>query len=63
MMSPDHYYGFMELLRSAAQRYYLDTGENYFSAVLNVHRALGLVVEYGDAVAIATIVSDCCLVL
>lgn len=55
MMSPDHYYGFMELLRYASQRYYLDTGENYFDAVLDIHAALGLVVEYGDAVAVATI--------
>lgn len=56
MLSPDHYYGSMELLRSASQRYYLTKRENYFSAVLDVHAALGLVVEYGDAVAIATLV-------
>ncbi|XP_027221870.2 uncharacterized protein [Penaeus vannamei] len=52
MMAPDHYYGYFELMRSAAQRYYQEKGENYFNAVLEVHAALGLVVEYGDAVAI-----------
>ncbi|XP_069173007.1 uncharacterized protein [Procambarus clarkii] len=55
MLAPDHYYGFMELLRLASQRYFLAKGENYFSAVLDVHAALGLVVEYGDAAAIATL--------
>ncbi|XP_042887639.1 uncharacterized protein LOC122263320 [Penaeus japonicus] len=55
MMAPDHYYGYFELLRSAAQRYYEDTGENYFNAVLEVHAALGLVVRYGRAVAIPTL--------
>lgn len=56
MMAPDHYYGYFELLRSAAQRYYEEEGENYFSAVLEVHAALGLVVHYGKAVAISTVV-------
>ncbi|XP_037793144.1 uncharacterized protein LOC119588578 isoform X1 [Penaeus monodon] len=55
MMAPDHYYGYFELLRSAAQRYYEEEGENYFSAVLEVHAALGLVVHYGKAVAISTV--------
>ncbi|XP_042208980.1 uncharacterized protein LOC121857155 isoform X2 [Homarus americanus] len=55
MMSPDHYHGFMELVRSASQRYYLAEGENYFGAMLDVHAALGLAVQYGDAVALATI--------
>lgn len=58
MMAPDHYYGYFELMRSAAQRYYQEKGENYFNAVLEVHAALGLVVEYGDAVAIPTMVSS-----
>lgn len=56
MMAPDHYYGYFELLRSAAQRYYEEEGENYFSAVLEVHAALGLVVHYGKAIAISTVV-------
>lgn len=60
MLSPDHYHGFMEMLRSAGERYFLATGENYFNAVQEVHAVLGLVVEYGDAVAIALLVSDFC---
>lgn len=55
MMSPDHYYGSFEMLRSAAQRYYDAYGENYFNVLIEVHAALGLVVEYGDAIAIATL--------
>ena len=57
MMAPDHYYGSFELLRSAAQRYYDLNKENYFTTLLEIHAALGLVVEYGDAVAVATLVS------
>lgn len=57
MMAPDHYYGYFELLRSAAQRYYEEKGENYFNAVLEVHAALGLAVHYGKAVVISTVVS------
>lgn len=55
MMAPDHYYGYFELLRSAAQRYYEEKGENYFNVVLEVHAALGLAVHYGKAVAISTV--------
>ncbi|XP_066980464.1 uncharacterized protein [Macrobrachium rosenbergii] len=55
MMAPDHYYGSFELLRSAAQRYYDINKENYFNTLIEIHAALGLVVEYGDAVAIATL--------
>ncbi|KAK4305982.1 hypothetical protein Pmani_022174 [Petrolisthes manimaculis] len=52
-LSPDHYYGTFEGMRAAAQRFLLATGDNYFSTLLEVHAALGLVVEYGDALALA----------
>lgn len=55
-LSPDHYYGTFEGMRSAAQRFLLATGENYFSTLLDVHAALGLVVEYGDALALSMLV-------
>ncbi|XP_071521968.1 uncharacterized protein [Panulirus ornatus] len=55
MMTPDHYYGFYEHLRSAGQRYYDATGRNYFATLLEIHTALGLTVHYGRAVAFPTI--------
>ncbi|CAL4075302.1 unnamed protein product [Meganyctiphanes norvegica] len=55
MVSPDHYYGFAEQLRSAAQSYHNHVDENYFNDVLETHEALGLVTHYHDAVAISII--------
>nr|XP_045614370.1 uncharacterized protein LOC123768103 [Procambarus clarkii] len=54
MVTPDHYYGFYEHLRTAGQRYFDATGRNYFTTLLEVHQALGLTVHYGTAVAIPT---------
>ncbi|XP_069163010.1 uncharacterized protein [Procambarus clarkii] len=56
MVTPDHYYGFYEHLRTAGQRYFDATGRNYFTTLLEVHQALGLTVHYGTAVAIPTMV-------
>ncbi|KAG0727970.1 hypothetical protein GWK47_033509 [Chionoecetes opilio] len=55
MLAPDHYYGSMEGLRTAAQAYYRTTGKNYFTSLVSIHDALGLAVEYGDAVALASL--------
>ncbi|CAL4121686.1 unnamed protein product, partial [Meganyctiphanes norvegica] len=55
MMSPDHYYGFFENLRTAGQRYHNAMNENYFNTIVEIHSALGLVVQYRDAVAVAII--------
>ena len=57
MMSPDHYYGIMEQLRSASERFYLSTSYNYFSVLVQIHEAFGLSAYLGKAVAIATLVS------
>lgn len=56
MLAPDHYYGSMEGLRAAAQTYFRVTGRNYFNSLVSIHGALGLAVEYGDAVALANLV-------
>ncbi|XP_045115229.1 uncharacterized protein LOC123506904 isoform X3 [Portunus trituberculatus] len=55
MLAPDHYYGSMEGLRTAAQAYYRSTGRNYFSSLVTIHDTLGLAVEYGDAVALSSL--------
>ncbi|XP_071522175.1 uncharacterized protein [Panulirus ornatus] len=55
MITPDHYYGFYELLRSSGQRYFDATGRNYFATLLEIHTALGLTIKYGNAVAFPTI--------
>ncbi|XP_076056549.1 uncharacterized protein LOC143034417 isoform X2 [Oratosquilla oratoria] len=55
MMSPDHYYGFMELFRQAGQHFYHSTRKNYFSTLVELYTAIGLAVPYGEAVALATL--------
>ena len=60
MLAPDHYYGSMEGLRSAAQAYYRSTGKNYFTSLVTIHDTLGLAVEYGDAVVLSSLVGGVC---
>ncbi|CAL4106041.1 unnamed protein product, partial [Meganyctiphanes norvegica] len=50
-----HYYGFTEQQRSAAQTYHDQVGENYFTDLVEIHEALGLVTHYHDAVAVVPI--------
>ena len=56
MMSPDHYYGSTELLRKVSQEYFDRFKLNYFSVILEIHSALNLVIQHGDAVGFATLV-------
>ncbi|XP_068238693.1 uncharacterized protein [Palaemon carinicauda] len=56
MMTPDHYYGFLEHLRSSGQQYFEAEGRNYFSTLMEVHEALGLTIHYGNSVAFPTLV-------
>ena len=49
----------MENVRLAAEAYQRDfPGQNYFSDWIEIHSVLGLTVEYGTAVAVASLVCN-----
>lgn len=49
-----HYYGKVENIRQAAEKYHqLYPGRNYFTDLTELHQSLGLAVSYGNATAFA----------
>lgn len=53
-LARDHYYAKWNRLHAAAKQYAADhKGENYFSALIKIHSALGLAVQFGSATVVA----------
>lgn len=54
-LSPNRYQGMVETWRRAAQDYFTDFRSNYFSDLVSIYSALGLVATHRSAVALASL--------
>ncbi|GFS22686.1 hypothetical protein ElyMa_001622100 [Elysia marginata] len=54
-LSPNRYQGMVETWRRAAQDYFTDFHSNYFSDLVSIYSALGLVATHRSAVALASL--------
>ncbi|GFO15639.1 hypothetical protein PoB_004214400 [Plakobranchus ocellatus] len=54
-LSPNRYQGMVETWRRAAQDYFVDFQSNYFSDLVSIYSALGLVATHRSAVALASL--------
>ncbi len=56
-LNADRYYGLFEIIRNGAEAYFKATNKNYFSDLVNIHRALGLTIDHKNATLLFPLVS------
>jgi hypothetical protein len=57
-LNADRYYGLFEIIRNGAESYFKTTNKNYFSDLVNIHRALGLTIDHKNATLLFPLVSE-----